>query len=787
MDLAENSTSRPATTWVLLAGLVATAVVLAWGGSRSPDLAFDDAYITYRYADNLRQGLGLVYNPGEWVLGTTTPLFALLLGMLGLLAPQVEVIGHWAAVLGWIAATWAAIALLWQAQWRRAGLVAGLLLAFEASFLPSLGMETPVLVALMLTVAWVWLGGRKWLAVPLGTALLLTRQDSALWLLLLGLEVWRRERVLPWREALGTILLSLPWFAFAWWRYGSILPNSAGAKFGQNELMPVSGQSAFWQMLWEAGTAGLHPAVIGISIAVLLLGIWIIVRHARTFWWLAAWTVLYVLIYTWLQVVSFPWYFVPPLAAMTLIMALGFGYLLGDGRAERREQESTKRRLVSSRILLATLGGLLVIVLLLNRGVHMRAIRTHRGYRPAYTSVGQWLSDNSPADSQVAAIEIGVIGYLSRRPILDTMGLVSPDMTRHQVGWVETIAYALNVHQPDYAVTLPETAWDPIVATWWFQKQYERVAHFSEVTIYQHREVQDDLLGLPFQLDFVDGLSLTGAQVNSWTIQPGMSLEVWLHVDVESPPPSRYLFTLYLMDAQTYEHLAATTFAPLDGYYPSLRWQAGDQLALPMRLEVPNDLQPGTYRLGVTVFDTEREAGLPLREQPNVPDPDLHLGWFRLGSPPPPPGRSAVEEQPLQALWQDGIQVTGVGLPSQPLAPGDVLPVQFVWKTSQPVSRDLTVFVHLVDAQGEIVAQVDRRPFDGRWPTPAWQPGEVLQDTYEATLPDTLPAGRYGLRFGFYDETGRLVLADGSADYWLLPDAVEVTQQPYCGHRWTLE
>ena len=39
----------------------------------------DDAYITFRYARNLAEGLGLVYNPGEWVLGTTTPLWAILL------------------------------------------------------------------------------------------------------------------------------------------------------------------------------------------------------------------------------------------------------------------------------------------------------------------------------------------------------------------------------------------------------------------------------------------------------------------------------------------------------------------------------------------------------------------------------------------------------------------------------------------------------------------------------------------------------------------------------------
>ena len=39
----------------------------------------DDAFITFRYARNLLAGNGFVYNPGERVLGTTTPLYTLLM------------------------------------------------------------------------------------------------------------------------------------------------------------------------------------------------------------------------------------------------------------------------------------------------------------------------------------------------------------------------------------------------------------------------------------------------------------------------------------------------------------------------------------------------------------------------------------------------------------------------------------------------------------------------------------------------------------------------------------
>ena len=45
----------------------------------------DDAYITFRYARNILAGLGFVYNPGQTVMGTTTPLYTLLMVMLGFL------------------------------------------------------------------------------------------------------------------------------------------------------------------------------------------------------------------------------------------------------------------------------------------------------------------------------------------------------------------------------------------------------------------------------------------------------------------------------------------------------------------------------------------------------------------------------------------------------------------------------------------------------------------------------------------------------------------------------
>lgn len=54
------------------------------------NFTFDDAYITFRYVENLVAGDGFVYNKGEHVLGTTTPLFTLLLSIVRVLGFKIE-------------------------------------------------------------------------------------------------------------------------------------------------------------------------------------------------------------------------------------------------------------------------------------------------------------------------------------------------------------------------------------------------------------------------------------------------------------------------------------------------------------------------------------------------------------------------------------------------------------------------------------------------------------------------------------------------------------------------
>ena len=85
------------------------------------------------------------------------------------------------------------------------------------------------------------------------------------------------------------------------------------------------------------------------------------------------------------------------------------------------------------------------------------------------------------------------------------------------------------------------------------------------------------------------------------------------------------------------------------------------------------------------------------------------------------------------------------------LSPGDNLTVTLVWQATQPPPADWTVFVHLIGADGQMVAQQDGIPLFGTRPTSSWQPGEQLIDRYELTIAADAPAQTAQLFVGMYD------------------------------------
>jgi hypothetical protein len=75
--------------------------------------------------------------------------------------------------------------------------------------------------------------------------------------------------------------------------------------------------------------------------------------------------------------------------------------------------------------------------------------------------------------------------------------------------------------------------------------------------------------------------------------------------------------------------------------------------------------------------------------------------------------------------------------------------VTLYWQALQPIEKNYTAFVHLLDEAGRLVAQQDRPP--AGYPTSVWRPGEVVVDPFTIELPTDLPPDTYYLQTGFYD------------------------------------
>ncbi|NUP90266.1 MAG: hypothetical protein HUU25_10650, partial [Candidatus Sumerlaeia bacterium] len=132
MTLGPGRVLTPGTAGAVAAALLAVSQLF----HALPLTLRDDAYITFRYAENLLAGLGFVYNAGERVLGTTTPLYTLLLAAGGLTG---------------VAVPWVSVAL----ETGAAGLVGWLIaLHFRACGLPWMG---PLVTLALATVSRHWL------------------------------------------------------------------------------------------------------------------------------------------------------------------------------------------------------------------------------------------------------------------------------------------------------------------------------------------------------------------------------------------------------------------------------------------------------------------------------------------------------------------------------------------------------------------------------------------------------------------------------------------------------
>jgi len=448
----------------------------------------DDSFITFRYAENIAGGRGFVYNQGERILGTSTPLYTLLLALLvklGLpILPLARMINIGADCLSGI---------LIFLMLRRFKVGVAVLAALFYALFPRVivwsisGMETSLYVLFITASLYCYYRRNLGLTALFLGLTVLTRVDGVI----LGLAVvihfvWQNRRF-PAKLVLVSLLMLLPWLVFSFLYFGSPIPNSVP---GKKALYSATvWETPKWRIFWEFLFLRIKMGWPLLLLA--LAGVYTVFARARSYIIIALWTVLYFLFFLLGASKMHMWYYVPFYLGYLILVALGFDLILerAGGFWKRRIDSLGRRTTVAASLKALNIVVISVICLLAGLAYFQQMKRTFKlvtveqiALEDIHKSIGLWLSECTHPTDTVCAEDIGYMGYYSGRYILDQDGLVSPQVipfnkSRDRLGFLKR-------YKPAYfLIGFAGPYFSQVIESRWLEENYQRMATFDASSV----------------------------------------------------------------------------------------------------------------------------------------------------------------------------------------------------------------------------------------------------------------------------------------------------------------
>jgi hypothetical protein len=713
---------------VVLALLVVAALLL---GMALHPLAVDDAFITYRYAQNLAAGNGFAYNVGRPILSTTAPLYALLLSIAAWLGIEPPAFANGLSAVALCVAAVILFALGTRERNPWVGALAALLFVTYPLLWLSLGLEMAVFLALALGAILAYRGGRLYLTAALLALATLTRPDGLILTAVIAIDyAWRKwprnvsgetgKAAGDFGRLLGAAgvyaAITLPVLAWLTCQFGSPLPATLGAKVAQSEL-GVTGfytDTTYLQGLGILARARLAQSPLYLLLVpAVAIGLGVMWRRGQWVRLVVAWGAAHLAGYTLLGVAPYSWYYAPLVPALVCSAALGVVESMRWVLGKLGNWGVGVGMLWAAGMLAALLWSDVAMIQALDGPVPPPDDPVSKVLPEAKTGVyeqaGRWLRDHTPAQALVGVTEVGIMGYYSGRPMIDFLGLLEPDVAaalgRGDLYW------ALLRYQPDYLALIavsPLYACD-LRADAWFQAAYEPVHAFddprfwgSPLIVYRRRVPRVPLVEpaageLPpdakrLGVDFAGHIRLLGAVMGggdsqTHAVQPGDVLALTLYWEALGPVEGDYTVFVHLLGEQ--ERVIAQRDTPLDlGAQPTSEWQPGQVVADPYLLALPEAAYaPDKAVWEVGLYDAR--TGQRLRTSDG--GDNLRFGVVSV----------LPADEPLRLDFGSAM-LTGYELDRLALSVGETLYVALRWEGKGPAE----VTVQLVSEKGEVAAQV---------------------------------------------------------------------------------
>lgn len=224
---------------------------------------------------------------------------------------------------------------------------------------------------------------------------------------------------------------------------------------------------------------------------------------------------------------------------------------------------------------------------------------------------------------------------------------------------------------------------------------------------------------VPLHADFGDRLRVLGADLPPEVVAPDAPIAATVYMRALQPLDRDYGIFLHLDRPDGVTVAAVDMLHPDD--IPTSGWPPGLYARAPLRLQVPADALPIRYSLRLGVVDPVAAEWVPLDDGSGN---TLELGRVWVAA------EESSGPQPPVARFGDGIELLDLDYDATTRA------LRMVWRASERAAApEVTIFVHLLDAAGNLVGQLDGAPFDDLYPPHHWRPNSLITDVR------TVPAG----------------------------------------------
>ncbi len=259
------------------------------------------------------------------------------------------------------------------------------------------------------------------------------------------------------------------------------------------------------------------------------------------------------------------------------------------------------------------------------------------------------------------------------------------------------------------------------------------------------------LPGVEHALDqrFADGMTLIGYDQNAERLPADALLRVDLYWTVREQPSRRYQTVVHLVGPDGLRWSRADRFRPrrFQDPPPSTTWTPGRYALDSHEIEPLPGAPPGTYDLGLTLFDRETLEPLSATNEQGQPiAPEIVLGQVTLDRPEAPPQADALDIRHQLDAPFGPLTLLGADIDRDQAAPGDPVFVTTFWRAEEAEEQNLIARLDLLAPDGSTAAEYEFSPVASWHPTSAWQPGDLWRGQHQLHLPANLDTATYTWR-----------------------------------------